>query len=93
MFSFLEDLGETVIDVGTLAALDKYGGDDKPEETKPAPTVATPAAYEKTQKPVAVNDDGAPVKTVSPQTNNTMLLLGGGAVLLLTVVLLVTRNK
>lgn len=91
-FSFLEDLGESIIDVGSTVALSKYK--DKPAEDKPAPTVAAPAAYEKTQKPIAVNDNGAPVQTAAPQkiNNNTMLLIGGGVFLLLTVVLLATRK-
>ena len=95
MFDWLEDLGETVVDVGSQIAIDKH--------TKPKPTakpdnltVATPSAYEPVQKPVAVNNNGAPVQTVQSAgfggVSNSNLLMAGSALVLVVALVLIAKN-
>ncbi|PKG39705.1 hypothetical protein [Psychromonas sp. Urea-02u-13] len=98
MFDFLEDLGETILDVGKLAAVDKYIDEPKAKKeplavARPPLAVATPSAYQQYQKPVAVNNNGAPVQTVTttPLLNNNMLMIAGGVVALLLVLVVIRR--
>lgn len=90
-FSWLEDLGEAVLDVGKMAAVDKYV--DKPQEKKQPLTVATPSAYEYQQKSIAVNNNGAPVQTVTTtfMSKDSMLLVGGAVAVLIVVLLAIKR--
>ena len=98
MFDWLEDLGEVVLDVGADVAKSTYGSSEQVEEkeppapAKPPLSVATPSAYSYVQKPIAVNDNGAPVKSVQSQmSQNNMLMIGGGAVILVLLVLAISK--
>lgn len=91
-FSWLEDFGEAVIDVGSEVVLSQFGGDAEAEAQ--AQATATPSTtYPHQQESVAVDANGAPLQqfTITKPTQETVFLIGGSLLALAILILALKR--